>query len=128
MLILFPIAFLAPVVQRLWGQAADIAFAGWYWRVFGERHRALVARLRRWPVTRSIIGGIRVLRIRYLCAWRLWRYDPRYRKTDVHARRVSLIEPIRLWRQGGLDGYIGRPLLAGERDGAACATAAVPAP
>ena len=114
-LILFPIAFLVPVVRRLWVRTADFALGDWYRTTFGEFHRATVAFLRRMPVARHIIGAIRVTRIRYLCAWRTWRYHPRYRTAAKHGRRVSMIEPFVLWRRGELDRYIGAPLLAGER-------------
>jgi hypothetical protein len=113
LLIVFPIAFLVPVVRRLWVQAADIALGGWYWQNFGRLHRRIVSRLRRLPLVRGMIGALRVARIRYLCAWRLWRYDPRYRK-GLGKRQLSLIEPMRLWRRGELDRYVGRPLLAGR--------------
>jgi hypothetical protein len=111
LLIVFPIAFLVPVVRRIWVQAADVFLGGWYWRTFGRLHRRIVSRWRRLPLVRNAIGAMRVARIRYLCAWRLWRYDPRYRK-GLGKRQLSLIEPIRLWRRGELDRYIGRPLLA----------------
>ena len=114
-LILFPIAFLVPVVRNLWVRGADLVFGKWYWRTFGAAHRAAVNVLRRMPVIRSLIGATRLLRIRYLCAWRLWRYHPRYRNPESTHRRVSLLEPIRLWRRGELDRYIGRPLLARGR-------------
>lgn len=112
-LIVFPVAFLVPVVRRIWVQAADITLGGWYWRTFGRAHRRIAAWARRLPVVRGMIGALRVARIRYLCAWRLWRYDPRYRKASAR-RRLSLIEPVRLWRRGKLDAYIGRPLLSGR--------------
>jgi hypothetical protein len=112
LLIVFPIAFLVPVVRRIWVQAADIALGGWYWRTFGRLHSRVASRISHLPLVRSVIGALRVARIRYLCAWRLWRYDPRYRK-GLGKRQLSLIEPIRLWRRGELDRYIGRPLLAG---------------
>lgn len=112
-LIVFPVAFLVPVVRRIWVQAADVALGGWYRRTFGPWHRRFMARLRRLPVVRGAIGAVRVTRIRYLCAWRLWRYHPRYRSASAR-RKLSLIEPIRLWRRGELDTYIGRPLLSGR--------------
>jgi hypothetical protein len=115
MLILFPIAFLVPIVRTLWVQMTDLLFGSWYWKHFGTRHRAFVARLRRMPIARGIIGGVRLLRIRYLCAWRLWRYDPHYRIAGTSGRRVNFVEPIQLWRRGELDRYVGRPLLAGPQ-------------
>jgi hypothetical protein len=113
LLILFPIAFLVPLVRRTWYLTADSLFGRWYRRAFGHLHRYTIALLRSLPGMRQLIAGIRLARIRYLCAWRLWRYDPRYRRPGSRRRAVSLIEPVRLWRRGELDRYIGRPLLAG---------------
>jgi hypothetical protein len=115
MLVIFPIAFLVPVVRRLWVRAADLLFGSWYWKTFGTTHRATVARLRTLPLVRPFMEWIRLVRLRYLYAWRLWRYHPRYRDPNRNTRRVSLIEPLRLWWRGELDGYVGRPLLAGPR-------------
>lgn len=115
LLIIFPIAFLVPVVRRLWIQAADLMFGSWYWRTFGHVHRAAFDALRSLPGWRQVFGGARLWRIRYLCAWRLWKHDPRYRIGKTNARAINFIEPIRLWWRGELDLYIGRPLLAGNR-------------
>lgn len=117
LLIVFPIAFLVPFVRRAWTLAADGLFGGWYWRRFGRAHRAAVARLKTLPGCRHVIGAVRLARLRYLCAWRLWKYDPRYRLPGANAHVVSLAEPIRLWWRGDLDRYIGRPLLAGSAGG-----------
>lgn len=114
-LIVFPIAFLVPVVRRLWVGAADVLFGSWYWKTFGNLHRATVSAMRRLPGVRHVMEGFRLVRLRYLYAWRLWRYDPRYRDPSSGARRVSLVEPLRLWWRGELDGYVGRPLLSGRR-------------
>jgi hypothetical protein len=111
LLILFPIAFLVPVVRRLWVQAADMLVGRWYWKTCGRVHRAIVAFLRRLPGVRHAIGWARLTRIRYLRAWRLWKYDPRYRCPETGKHEVSLIEPVRLWWRGELDGYVGRHLL-----------------
>jgi len=111
LLIVFPIAFLVPVVRKLWVQVADVVFGRWYWKALGRAHRATVAFLRRQPGVRHLIGGARLVRIRYLCAWRLWRYDPRYRCAESGKRQVSFLEPIRLWWRGELDSYVGRRLL-----------------
>jgi hypothetical protein len=115
LLVLFPIAFLVPVVRRLWVQAADVVFGSWYWRSFGSTHRVVARFLRGMFGVREMIGATRLLRMRYLYAWRLWKHDPRYRCQETNRRRISLAEPLRLWRQGGLDGYVGRPLLSGKR-------------
>ena len=114
LLIIFPIAFLVPVVRRLWVQAADLVFGSWYWRTLGPWHRRALAMLRRLPVVRHVIGWTRLTRLRYLCAWRLWRYHPRYRDPATARRQVSFIEPLRLWWSGDLDLYVGHPLLAGR--------------
>lgn len=128
-LIVFPIAFLVPVVRRIWVQTADLAFGKWYWKTLGHAHRAVVGGLRRMPVVREIIGGTRLVRLRYLCAWRLWKYDPRYRRIDGRTRRVSFIEPFRLWGRRELDRYVDRPLLGGrsssENNGATSAAPAI---
>lgn len=115
LLVVFPIAFLVPVVRRVWVQTADLLFGSWYWRTFGGAHRAAVAALKRLPPIRVLIDGARLMRLRYLSAWRLWRYDPRYRDPTSDRRRVSLLEPVRLWWCGDLDGYVGRPLFSGAR-------------
>lgn len=118
-LIVFPIAFLVPVVRRLWVGAADAVFGTWYWKTFGPLHRATVAMLRALPGVRHLMQGLRLVRLRYLSAWRLWRYDPRYRLAETGKRQVSLVEPLRLWWRGELDGYVGRPLLSGRREAVA---------
>lgn len=115
LLVVFPIAFLVPVVRKLWVKTADVAFGSWYWKTFGNAHRATVAAMRKLPLVGSIASGFRLLRLRYLYAWRLWRYHPRYRDPETNTRTINLIEPFRLWWRGELDGYVGRPLLAGTR-------------
>ena len=122
MLVIFPIAFLVPVVRRLWVRLADLAFGKWYWKRFGSRHRSSVNALRRLPGVRSLIGWSRVTRLRYLTAWRLWRHEPRYRIQETNKRAVNFVEPIRLWWRCELDSYVGRPLLAGPRAPLLCAT------
>jgi hypothetical protein len=128
LLILFPIAFLVPVVRRVWVRAADMALGRWYWRLMGRTHRAVVARLRALPGVRAVLGAVRLARIRYLCAWRLWKYDARYRRGATGERMVSFIEPLRLWWRGELDGYVGRPLLCGPARTRRAAGAAASAP
>lgn len=113
-LVVFPIAFLIPTVRRIWVRAADMMFGSWYWKTFGLTHRKVVASIRNLPVTRTLFSAARLMRLRYLSAWRVWRYDPRYRDPASQARFVSLIEPWRLLRRGELDRYIGRPLLGGR--------------
>ena len=120
MLIIFPIAFLVPVVRRLWVRVADLAFGSWYWRTFGSRHRSVISTMRRLPGVRGVIGWGRLTRIRYLTAWRLWRYHPRYQLVDTNRRMVSLSEPIKLWWRCELDSYVGKPLLSGAKPTCAC--------
>jgi hypothetical protein len=115
LLIIFPIAFLVPVVRRLWIQAADLMFGSWYWRTFGRMHRTVIGALQALPGWRQVFDAVRLWRIRYLCAWRLWKHDPRYRIAETNAREISFVEPLRLWWRGELDLYVGRPLLAGAR-------------
>jgi hypothetical protein len=115
LLVLFPIAFLVPVVRRLWVQTADLVFGGWYWRTFGQTHRAVMRILRGMLGVRQLIGATRLLRLRYLYAWRLWKHHPRYRRPETNKRIIDLVEPFRLWRRGELDGYVGRPLLSGGK-------------
>jgi hypothetical protein len=114
LLIVFPIAFLVPVVRRVWVRVADMLFGSWYWRTFGAAHRAAASTIKHLPLVRALVGATRLLRLRYLSAWRLWKYDPRYRNAD-NTRHVNFAEPWRLWRRGELDLYLGRPLLAGTR-------------
>lgn len=114
-LVIFPIAFLIPVVRRLGVRIADVVFGKWYWRAFGGTHRAFATCVRRLPLVSPLIAGTRLLRLRYLTAWRLWRYHPRYRNPESDRRLVNLAEPIRLWWRGELDGYVGSPLLSGLR-------------
>lgn len=114
LLILFPIAFLVPVIRKLWVQAADLVLGNWYWRKFGRRHRSVIRVLSALFGVKQIAGAARMLRMRYLCAWRLWKYHPRYRRPDNGRRVISLIEPLRLWRRAELDLYVGRPLLGGS--------------
>ena len=115
LLIIFPVAFLVPVVRRVWVRTADLMFGHWYWRTFGGAHRSAVATMKRLPLVRQLIGGMRLTRLRYLSAWRLWRYHPRYRNAETGRPQVNLWEPVRLWWRGELDGYIGRPLLSGRK-------------
>jgi hypothetical protein len=114
-LILFPIGFMVPIARRVFVMAADQLIGAWYRKSFGVRHRTFVRKLRGVPGVRHLIEGRRLLRIRYLRAWRLWRHDPRYRDPVTNRRRRSFVEPVRLWRRRELDTYVGRPLLSGRR-------------
>ena len=115
LLIIFPIAFLVPIVRKLWVRMGNLLVSKWYWKRYGDAHRATVSVMRTLPVIRPLHEGVRLIRIRYLYAWRLFRYHPRYRDPVTNKRRVSLVEPVRLWWRGELDGYVGHPLLAGRR-------------
>src|SRR6185369_1423246 len=101
------------VVRSLWIQVGDTLLAGWYRHRFGRLHRRAVAAVRALPPCRAASRAMRLARLRYLCAWRLWKYDPRYRREGKRLHRISLIEPVRLWHRGELDRYRGRPLLGG---------------
>ncbi len=114
LLIVFPIAFLVPVVRRVWLMVADDLVGYWYRTRLGRLHRAMVARMERTPGYRRVVEGGRLLRMRYLCAWRMWRYDERYRNPKTGGRSLSVIEPVRLLRRGELDRYVHRPLLRGS--------------
>jgi hypothetical protein len=48
------------------------------------------------PGLRQLAGAARLWRIRYVCAWRLWKYDVRYRDPETGHRMVSVREPLRL--------------------------------
>lgn len=114
LLIVFPIAFLVPVVRRAWTVAADDMVGTWYRKRMARLHDAIITVVRKVPGYKRVASAARLLRMQYLCAWRLWRYDRRYRDPRTGERMVSLVEPVRLWRQGKLDRYVGHPLLAGE--------------
>lgn len=117
--VLFPIAFLVPPLLWLWrtvsGWVADTFFGGWYWRKLGRTHRTAMNFMRAIPIIREVRGAWRIARMRYLTAWRMWRYESCYRIAKDERRRISLFEPLRLWWLGELDRYIGRPLLAGHQ-------------
>jgi hypothetical protein len=118
-IVLIPIGFMIPFVaqgsRRLSAWVADSIFAATYRRYFGATHRAAARKLRTVSMLHALRGGVRLLRMRYLAAWRLWKYDPRYRDPSGELW-VSVFEPIRLWRARKLDCYISRPLL-GRRCG-----------
>ncbi|MCC6870406.1 MAG: hypothetical protein IT522_16435 [Burkholderiales bacterium] len=114
LLIVFPVAFLVPVVRRAWIVAGDTLFGSLYRKKMTRVHRAVRRALWRTPGYPQIVGGLRLLRMRYLCAWRRWRYDASYRDAASGAREVSLVEPVRLWWRGELDRYREHPLLTGD--------------
>jgi len=113
--LLIPIGFLIPVVanatRRTYAWMADSLLGVTYRRYCGPVHRAAVRKARTLALLRSIRGGVRLIRMRYLCAWRLWKYDPRYRDPSGELW-VSVIEPVRLWQGRKLDRYVGHPLFA----------------
>lgn len=114
LLIVFPIAFLVPVVRRAWILMGDTFFGELYQKKMQRVNKALRRVLWRTPGYPQLVSTARLIRMRYLCAWRRWRYDACYRKDDAGARHVSLLEPVRLWWRGELDRYVERPLLAGQ--------------
>jgi len=92
-------------------RAADRALGRWYWRTFGRtaprRHGLPASR-----AGHARYDGLGAARASPLpSAWRLWKYDPRYRHAATGRHKVSFIEPVRLFWRGELDGYVGRPLL-----------------
>ena len=113
--LLIPIGFLIPIVanatRRTYAWMADSLIWVTYRRYCGPVHRAAVRKARTLAILRVMRGGVRLIRMRYLCAWRLWKYDPRYRDPTGELW-VSVLEPVRLWRERKLDRYVGRPLLA----------------
>jgi hypothetical protein len=119
--LLIPIGFMIPLVangaRRFYAWMAESIFAASYRRYLGSTHRAALRSLRALAPLHGVRGAVRLLRMRYLAAWRLWKYDPRYRDPSGELW-VSFFEPIRLWRERKLDRYIGRPLFARRR--AAC--------
>ncbi len=119
-LVLFPVGFMIPVIasgiRKLYSWAGDLVFARMYWQYCGRAHNAAVRACGRLMPVRATSRAVRLLRLRYLTAWRLWKYDPRYRDESGELW-VSFLEPVRLWRTGKLDIYIGHPLLSGARRG-----------
>jgi hypothetical protein len=116
--LLIPIGFMIPLVahatRRLYAWGADSIFAATYRRYLGAAHRTAARKLRTLAPLNALHAGMRLLRMRYLAAWRLWKYDPRYRDASGELW-VSFFEPVRLWRARKLDCYIGRPLFARRR-------------
>ncbi len=113
LLIVFPIAFLVPVVRRAWIVAGDTLFGTLYRKKMQRVNNAIRRVLWRTPGYAQVIGGLRLMRMRYLCAWRRWRYDSTYRDAKTGTRHLSIVEPMRLWWRGELDRYRDKPLLAG---------------
>ncbi len=113
LLILFPIAFLVPVVRRVWIVLGDSLFGTLYKKKMAGVHRGLRKLLWHTPGYPQTVAVMRLARMRYLCAWRRWRYDARYRNEATGERRVSFVEPVRLWWRGELDRYVDKPLMAG---------------
>jgi hypothetical protein len=126
-LVLFPVGFMIrPIVlgvRRAYSWVGDLMFAKAYWTYCGRAHHAVVRRCERVVPVRAVTGASRLLRLQYLTAWRLWKYQPRYRDESGELW-VSVAEPFRLWKNHKLDIYIGHPLLAGGRT----STRVAPAP
>lgn len=119
-LVLFPIAFLIPPLMWVWRTVSswfvDNFVGDWYWQRFATKHRSIMGWFKSIPVIREVRGAWRITRLRYITAWRMWRYEECYRIAKSERRRISLFEPIRLWWLGELDRYIGRPLCHGVKD------------
>jgi hypothetical protein len=117
-IVLFPVGFLIPPIvygaRKAYSWAGDLVFAKVYWKYCGPAHQAVTRRCARLLPVRLLAGASRRVRLQYLTAWRLWKYNPRYRDESGELW-ISVIEPFRLWRAGTLDRYRGRPLLAGAR-------------
>lgn len=113
LLIVFPIAFLVPFVRRGWIVMGDTLFGTFYKTKMQRVHNAIRSALWRTPGYPQLVASLRLVRMRYLCAWRRWRYDACYRDERTGARHVSIVEPVRLWWRGELDRYVDKPLLAG---------------
>jgi hypothetical protein len=114
-LVLFPIGFLIPMIvggmRRMYGWIGDMLFGATYEMYVGKTHRKVVRTTRNLQLVRATRAAMRLARLRYLTAWRIWKYDPRYRKKTSELE-VSLTEPIRLWKDKKLDRYVGRPLFS----------------
>jgi hypothetical protein len=112
-ILLFPVGFMIPVIvgagRRIFGWIGDLLFCATYQKYFGHVHYKATRRLRKVGWIAKSRGAVRLGRLRYLTAWRLWKYDPCYRRPSGELKR-SLIEPVRLWRNGKLDKYRGQPL------------------
>jgi hypothetical protein len=119
-IVLFPVAFLIPPLQWAWrtlsSLVVDNLFGDWYWQKYAKKHRSFMGWIKSIPVLREVRGGWRMTRLRYITAWRMWRYEECYRIAKSERRRISLFEPIRLWWLGELDRYIGRHLCNGPKD------------
>ena len=119
-ILLFPVGFMIrPIVigaRKLYTWIGDLVFAKMYWKYCGRTHRTVMDRCERVLPVRTFLGASRQARLQYLTAWRLWRHEPRYRDESGELW-ISVLEPFRLWRAKKLDIYVGRPLLAGKREG-----------
>jgi hypothetical protein len=119
-ILLFPVGFMIrPIIvgaRKLYSWVGDQVFAKVYWKYCGRTHQNVMQRCERVLPVRAALGASRQARLQYLTAWRLWKYEPRYRDESGELW-ISVLEPFRLWRAKKLDIYVGRPLLAGRREG-----------
>lgn len=117
-IILFPVGFMVPVIRgaarRLYSWITDMFLGKLYWNYCGAMHRRAIAWTRSLWLLKTCHGVMRLARLQYLTAWRLWMYDDKYRD-QAGELWISFLEPIRLWRSGYLNKYVGRPLFAGKR-------------
>ena len=107
------IPLVANGTRKLYAWAANSIFAATYRRYLGSAHRTAARKLRRLALLQAVREGIRLLRMRYLAAWRLWKYDPRYRNSSggalgQHVRAYPLVacaqtrllhRPAAVWEQ-----------------------------
>jgi len=114
--VFFPIGFLVPLLvaarQFVAVRIMDKTVGRVYRKYCGGWHRTAVTKVKSVPVVQQARGGVLLLRLQYLTAWRMWKYEPCY-KTVRGRRRISLFEPVRLWWRGELNRYVGKPLFAG---------------
>ncbi len=125
-IILFPVSFMVPVIrgaaQRLYSWITDMFLGKLYWSYCGTMHRRIMTWVRSLWLLKICHGAIRLARLQYLTAWRLWMYDETYRD-EAGELWISFLEPIRLWRSGYLNKYVGRPLFAGRASHTSAPTA-----
>ncbi len=115
-IVFFPVGFMVPLLltakQFIAVRLIDTTVGRVYRKYFGTWHRQTVTKAKSVPVVKQARGGVLLVRLQYLTAWRMWKHEPCYR-TARGRRRISLFEPVRLWWRGELNRYVGKPLFAG---------------
>lgn len=116
-IVFFPYRFMIPVVKGaarwFYSRTSDTFVGVLYWKYCGATHWRVMRAVREYWLVKYVHDGLCLLRLQYLTAWRLWKYDEKYRN-EAGELWVSFIEPIRLWRRGTLNRYVGRPLFASK--------------